>query len=81
MVSDPLDEQAPTAGLYQFTDGQQTSQLNTASTDTRARYQKLYSDRLEQLQSDCLMCQAPLIKAPTTQSVRSILQPVFGGKS
>ncbi len=81
MVSDPLDEQAPTAGLYQFTDGQQTSQLNTANADTRARYQKLYSDRLERLQSDCLMCKAPLIKAPTTQSVRSILQPVFGGKS
>jgi len=81
MVNDPLEEQAPHEGLYQFTDGQQISQLNTGNTDTRRRYQRLYLDRLEQLQSDCLLCKAPLIKAPTTQSVRSVLQPFFGGLS
>lgn len=78
-ISDPLELQAPRAGVYPFTDGSSTGQLDTTSKTLSEAYELIVKQRLQTLQTDCRGLGIPVIACSTVDPIGKVLRPLFGG--
>jgi uncharacterized protein (DUF58 family) len=53
-ISDPMEEQLPAAGYYQFSNGHSELKINTHDQQTCENFQQDYLQRQQQLKHTCL---------------------------
>ena len=70
---------APRAGVYPFTDGSSTGQLDTTSKTLSEAYELIVKQRLQTLQTDCRGLGIPVIACITVDPIGKVLRPLFGG--
>lgn len=64
-ITDPIEAELPASGNYQFTDGSNKLQINTANKKLRKEYQQRFEDRKHQLEKFCRQHRMHLIQIST----------------
>ena len=73
-VYDALEENLPVPGIYNITNGQQRSSINTHTQASRELYQQAFASRLDQLKEQLNKMKVPLISLRTNQIVLEQLE-------
>lgn len=76
--SDPMEFSLPRAGRYAVTDGNERSELHTASKALRKQYGKSARQQQESLSRDLLRLGIPLLQASTDTPPFTLLQQFYG---
>lgn len=76
--TDPLEATLPRAGRYAVTDGENRSELNTASRQLRKQYRDSFTRRQQQLKEITGRLGIPVLSASTDQPPFTLLQTYYG---
>jgi uncharacterized protein (DUF58 family) len=79
-ISDPLEAHLPSAGRYSVSDGQRTTSLDTADTQTRAMYERQFAEQLAALSRSYKDYRIPMLQLGTDRAPMAVLQKVFPGR-
>lgn len=76
-VYDPLEAELPNIGVCQFTNGNENLVLNSASQDTRHRYQEQFYVRMDEVREIITRSGQSFFQIATNQAILPVLQEVL----
>lgn len=77
-MSDPLEQNLPSAGRWAFSSGENYLQLNTAESNLRRAFSDQYLQQLESLEQQFRRLRVPLLQLTTAEPLSQQLLPLAG---